>query len=411
MGQPHGPLFNPATDASGDYTYTIVGNAPCPSASAVVTMNVVSNPDPGTSSANTLCLGDAPLDLFAQLGGTPDVGGSWSGPSTITGGIFDPGTMSPGSYTYLIDVPPPCVSVTSSVTIALTTPPNAGLDGNALLCISSPTAQLNTYITGDPQPGGTWIDANGDPFSGSFVPGADQSGTFTYIVAGDWPCPADSALVSIAVVDVADPGGSGALTLCQSDDTHDLFSLLEGDPDEGGTWSGPSAIANGMFDPGTMTAGVYTYLLDAPAPCLDTSSTVLVTVVAPPDPGADGTNTLCAASDPFELFAVLTGTPEQGGSWSAPGGAAHDGTFIPGVDGAGTYVYTVQGAAPCPAATAAVNVTVIQPVNAGGDGQVILCFDAQSVRPVPGAERQPQCGWQLDRSRRRNEHRRHGSRR
>ncbi|MBL7985978.1 MAG: hypothetical protein JNM91_13310, partial [Flavobacteriales bacterium] len=378
-GNTHSAFMNPAVDPSGLYTYTVAGTAPCPSASTSIDVNVVEDPDPGASSGATLCASDAPIDLFAQLGGTPDAGGSWSGPSAVVDGLFDPNTMVAGSYTYAIDVPPPCVSTSSTVTVSVVTPPEAGDDGSALFCISSPVADLFGFISGSPEADGVWTAPDLSAFSGSFLPGVDVSGVYRYTVNGAWPCPADTAEVVVSVVLEPDPGGPGFLTLCATDDPADLFQRLEGTPDEGGQWSGPSALNNGFFDPGSMLGGEYTYLLDAPEPCADASSTVTVTVVAPPDPGADGANTLCGSSDPVDLFAVLLGSPEPGGTWSAPGGGVHSGTFNPATDAAGTYVYTVAGDAPCPADQALVNVAVIVPPDAGSDGSITLCPDGDAV--------------------------------
>ncbi|MBK9759405.1 MAG: gliding motility-associated C-terminal domain-containing protein [Flavobacteriales bacterium] len=391
-GAAHSPLFNPATDISGSYQYTVVGIAPCPNEISIVEVNVVSNPDPGANSGATLCLSDSPIDLFEQLGGTPDAGGTWSGPSLVNGSTFDPASMADGIYTYTIDVPPPCVSASSSVVIALSSPPDAGTNGNGLFCITSPIADLFTLIGGTPTSNGSWTNVNGDPFSGSFNPGVDVSGTYTYTVNGTWPCPADMVDVVVNVVENPDPGGDGALTLCQTGDASDLFERLEGTPDAGGIWSGPSAIPDGNFDPNIMIGGVYTYLLDAPEPCIDASTTVTVTVVAPPEPGSDGANTACGSSSPFDLFGVLQGGPQTGGVWNAPDGGLHNGTFDPATDVAGAYTYTVQGTAPCPSDAAVVNVVVITPPNAGADGEITLCPEGTTIDLIAQLGGSPDAG-------------------
>ncbi|MBK8499173.1 MAG: hypothetical protein IPL52_10215, partial [Flavobacteriales bacterium] len=173
-----GGMFNPATMTAGVYTYTVNGTTPCPNDQSTVTVSVVAAPNAGTPGNATLCATDASNDLFAELGGTPDLGGAWSGPSPVIGGQYDPATMNPGVYTYTITVPPPCVNASSSVTIIEVAPPNAGTDGGITLCISSPATSLFAAL-----------------------------------------------------------GGAQA----------------------GGSWSGPSPVVGGMFNPATMTAGVYTY--------------------------------------------------------------------------------------------------------------------------------------------------------
>ncbi|MBK7287535.1 MAG: hypothetical protein IPI95_10755 [Flavobacteriales bacterium] len=64
--------------------------------------------------------------------------------------------MSAGVYTYTINVPPPCVNVSSTVTVAVQAPPDAGSDGSLTLCISSPASDLFTALGGSPDTGGTW---------------------------------------------------------------------------------------------------------------------------------------------------------------------------------------------------------------------------------------------------------------
>ena len=76
--------------------------------------------DPGTDGSVTFCDNDAPADLFNQLGGTPDTGGSWTGPSSLTNGdqgTFTPGTNAAGVYTYTVG-PAGCPQ-TSTVTVTV----------------------------------------------------------------------------------------------------------------------------------------------------------------------------------------------------------------------------------------------------------------------------------------------------
>ncbi|MBL4706775.1 MAG: hypothetical protein JKY54_19755, partial [Flavobacteriales bacterium] len=68
---------------------------------------ILSSPAPnaGTAGAISFCSGDATQDLLGQLGGAPDVGGVWTGPSALTNGdlgTFDPATMTAGTYTYTV---------------------------------------------------------------------------------------------------------------------------------------------------------------------------------------------------------------------------------------------------------------------------------------------------------------------
>ncbi|MBL0128207.1 MAG: hypothetical protein IPP83_12300 [Flavobacteriales bacterium] len=83
-------MINPATMLAGVYTYTVNGTAPCPNESATVTVTINTPPIPGTPGVITLCSTDAAASLFAQLGGAPQAGGAWSGPSPVVGGMITP---------------------------------------------------------------------------------------------------------------------------------------------------------------------------------------------------------------------------------------------------------------------------------------------------------------------------------
>ncbi|MBK6369926.1 MAG: hypothetical protein IPF64_08900 [Flavobacteriales bacterium] len=172
---------------------------------------------------------DASIDLFATLNGTPDAGGTWTGPSTVVAGQFDPATNTAGVYTYTIAVPPPCVSVSSTVTITLVQPPNAGTDGSLTLCISSPATSLFTSLNGSPNAGGTWSGPS-PVVGGQFDPATMTAGDYLYTVNGTAPCPSASATVSVSVATNPDPGTPGAATLCSTDASIDLFATLNGTP-------------------------------------------------------------------------------------------------------------------------------------------------------------------------------------
>ncbi len=363
-------MFNPATMSAGVYTYTVNGTAPCPNDDAIVTVTVVSAPDAGTPGSATLCTSDAAIDLFGELGGTPDAGGNWSGPSPVIGGQYDPAAMIAGVYTYTIVVPPPCVNASSTVTIVEVAPPNAGTDGAITLCVSSPATSLFAAL-GGAEAGGAWSGPS-PVVAGMFDPATMNAGVYTYTLNGTTPCPNDAATVTVTVVSEPDPGIDGTITLCASDASVALFAQLGGTPDAGGSWSGPSPIVGDQFDPATMSAGVYTYTITVPPPCASVSSTVTVTVVQPPDAGIDGALTLCITSPATAVFPSLGGTPQAGGNWSGPS-AVVGGLFDPNTMTAGVYTYTVNGTAPCPNDAATVTVTVVSEPDPGGPGFLTLC--------------------------------------
>jgi len=286
--------------------------------------------------------------------------------------------MASGVYTYTINVPPPCSSVSQTVTVDVIAPPNAGIDGAVTLCLSSPATNLFSILGGTPDPSGAWTTGSGAPFGGSFDPTSDAPGVFFYTVQGIVPCPADVASVTVAVTQLPNPGNDGILNLCVVGGPVNLFPVL-GPADPGGTWTGPGGAENGIFTPGVNTPGAYTYTVNGVAPCPTASAVITVNVLSNADAGSDGASTLCGNNAPIDLFGLLGGTPDAGGSWFSPSGAAMNGAFDPASNAAGSYTYILFVPAPCENDTSVVVMSVVAPVSAGSDGSATFCSDDAPV--------------------------------
>lgn len=89
---------------------------------------------------------------------------------------------------------------------------------------------------------------------------------------------------------------------------------------------------------------------------------------------------MCSEGEPVDLFPFIMGTPDQGGTWTGPGGSPFSGTFVPGTNTAGQYRYTVPGIPPCDGPTATLTVTVANPSNAGLDVVDLVCETTDSVQ-------------------------------
>src|SRR5690606_17984564 len=133
-GDPASGTFTPGTSAAGIYTYTVSGTAPCPDASATVTVAVHALPDAGTSSTLTVCSNAPAVDLFGQLGGAPDPGGAWTLAGDPVSNIFTPGTSAAGTYTYTVNGTPPCPNATATVVVTVEQAPNAGNNRSITIC-------------------------------------------------------------------------------------------------------------------------------------------------------------------------------------------------------------------------------------------------------------------------------------
>jgi gliding motility-associated-like protein len=197
---PHAPLYDPATDPGGAYTYTVIDGSLCRD-SASVTITNVAAPDPGEDGVLLLCNVGPPVQLINSLGGSPSAGGSWTGPSGPHDGSFDPTADAAGIYTYSVGGNAPCPNAAATVTVALTGEADAGNNGSLVVCDTVVALDLFEGLGGSPDIGGTWTDGSGAPqgsIANTSLLGAG-SHTFTYSVAVPG-CGSDVASVEVQVI-------------------------------------------------------------------------------------------------------------------------------------------------------------------------------------------------------------------
>ncbi|MBS1938174.1 MAG: hypothetical protein JSS84_10245, partial [Bacteroidetes bacterium] len=303
-------------------------------------MSVTPSPGAGTDNSLTVCDQGAATSLFAALGGTPNAGGTWSGPSTVVGGMYDPATMNPGAYVYTVTGTAPCGNASATVTVTETGSPNAGTNGAVTVCSTGGAVNLFSSLGGTPDAGGTW---SGGLVNGMFDPAVNTAGVYTYTLSATPPCQSAQAGVTVTVVNAPGAGTDNSLTVCDQGAATSLFAALGGAPNAGGTWSGPSTVVGGMYDPATMNPGAYVYTVTGAAPCGSASATVTVTETGSPNAGTNGAVTVCSTGGAVNLFSSLGGTPDAGGTWS---GGLVNGMFDPAVNTAGVYTYTLSATPP-----------------------------------------------------------------
>ncbi|MDO4727828.1 MAG: gliding motility-associated C-terminal domain-containing protein [Bacteroidota bacterium] len=326
-------IFDSTVDAFGVYTYSFNDNC-SPTATVTVTSQVMYNPGvsavvgPICPSSNVL------IDLFAELGGTPDVGGTWVPPLASGTSMFNPQVDAFGVYTYTFN---DGCSEESTVTVLREDVPNPGLDASLVICLGQTSGVIDLFdvLGGTPDTGGVWTPplASGTSI---FDPTVDPLGDYVYSFNN--ACSLD-ATVSISEQSIKNPGTDGVVGPICPVDTNliDLFTFLGGTPDTGGTWSPALSSGSSVFDPQVDAFGVYTYSFnDGCSP----TATVTVNFADVPSPGTDGVATICSVNPTvIDLFTFLGGTPDVGGVWT-PTLASGTGVFDPAVDSYGTYTYT-----------------------------------------------------------------------
>lgn len=110
-------ILDPSTAVSGAYTYTTDCPGNCPQDAAVITVGITPAPDAGDSSSVTICMNWPSFSLFSALGGSPEAGGTWSGPGLLVGGMYDPAMNASGCYTYTVVGTAPCANAMAAVCV------------------------------------------------------------------------------------------------------------------------------------------------------------------------------------------------------------------------------------------------------------------------------------------------------
>jgi gliding motility-associated-like protein len=327
-------VYDPTANTAGEYTYTVSGTAPCPALSAVITVQVLSDADAGNDGAITLCQLPDQVSLLDLLGGTPDVGGSWSAPDgSVHSGILDPSVAIAGTYLYIVEVPLPCLNDTANVQVILEAPVDAGADGTLTLCSDNAPADLFDQLNGDPEPGGSWTFGDG-AVDDQYDPTSEPPGTYVYTVFAGDVCPNASAAVVVTVHPLPVAGTNGSTTVCPEAPAFALFPLLGGAPDAGGSWTAADgSSSNGTFDPATDTPGLYTYTVFGTAPCPNASASATVTIHVVPQPDAG----------PNVISCTLEGTVLATGTWASGTWSGDVGLSFGDEASAGTTVSVTSG--------------------------------------------------------------------
>ncbi len=357
----------------------VVGGTNCPSVnSASALLTVVSASITGD---NLICLATSSTGAYQAPAGQSNYVWTVSGGGTIDSGqgtdaivvTWSNEAIESVGITYTTTLA--CdVSTSINVNVFNTTPapvvstPQDICQGDAqpVLTIDNFSGQTVTWYL---DPGLTTVAGSGEFYTPSSteldtsVPGS-TSFFVTQTIPGCGEGPAAEIVVNVN--SLPDAGLDAAVDACNTQTSLDLFSQLGGTPTAGGTWSDDDisgALTGSVFDPAMAGAGTYnfTYLVTSPG-CPDDMSTVTVTVENQPDPGIDNNTIACVLTTSLDLFMVLGGTPDTGGTWTDDdnSGALAGSIFDPSAAGLGTYkfTYSFTGLTICTDTSATVTIDV-----------------------------------------------------
>ena len=161
-------------------------------------------------------------------------------------GMYDAVALSPGAYTYTVDPGNGCGTSSAVVTVSeITAPATPTITGTNAFCtggtvqLASSSNQNNVWSNGVTTPGNN----------------VTVAGTYTVRVNSSNGCFSVSAPHVVAEISPANAGGDAEIKACSASTDLDLFTALVGAPQMGGTWSGPSEVIDGLYQPASMSPG------------------------------------------------------------------------------------------------------------------------------------------------------------
>ena len=346
-------VFTPTGTGTFVVTYSFTNSNGC-SATNSRTVNVV-NPTPANAGTDhALCL-NSPNEVLTPF----PAGGTWTGAGVTSDGIFTPGT--PGTFQLVYTFGSGSCLTRDTLSILVNPLPvvDAGID--FANCIDA--APVN--LSGTPA-GGTWTGTGLTNPAGVFTPSAAGAGphTLTYSFTDANSCTNTDQL--IATVNPLPAVNAGTdTTLCDQP-----FPVQFSASPSGGTWSGTTVSASGVFTPNGTGAFTLTYTFTNANGCTN-SDYRIVTVNAPVPANAGSDLSVCTDA----ANVALNGTA-AGGTWTGTG-VTSGGIFDPTTAGTFPLVYTT-GTGNC--LTRDTLLAVVHPlpvVNAGTD--FASCLDAAPV--------------------------------
>lgn len=277
----------------------------------------------------------------------------------------------------------PVANVESSIDVCN----NSDGDNTALLNMEALVSGAQGFWTDEDGVGVDLSDLSNVDFT-DVIPGF-YNFTYTTSIAIE-PCENQSYPLTVEVGECLCPSVSlgSLLPVCGNGSIISLDSLQL--TEESGSWSviqGDDNILNGLIiDPSSVNAGTYVFefsLEQASMDC-DSTNTITLEVIAPPNPGIFDESMMVCFNSPTQvnLFDLIEGE-DQGGSWvetssnpsseaafDASGSFNTDSQFV----GMYSFMYTVEGTGPCESESSEVQIEIqAPPVADAGDDAMLNC--------------------------------------
>jgi gliding motility-associated-like protein len=172
--------------------YTVSGTPinPCLTATSMqvwVIVTAAAGANPYITPVPNLCSYDPPFNLTVD-----SAGGVWSGSGITSSGLFDPGSVAPGTYMISYTKPGGCNS-TDTVLVTVIGANSATITQPPVICVGAPAFNLTAVDAG-----GVWSGTGiTNPSTGLFNPSTVGTSLITYAFSGSCPLQ-DTVMVTVA---------------------------------------------------------------------------------------------------------------------------------------------------------------------------------------------------------------------
>ncbi|MCK6563046.1 hypothetical protein L6R21_27965, partial [bacterium] len=323
-------IFTPSDAGTGTHTITYSftdGN----SCTNTASQNIVVNPLPAVTfdPAGPYCVNSPAVDLTSFVA---PAGGIFSGNGVTAAGIFTPSSAGIGTHTitYSFTDGNNCTN-SASQNITIETLPTVTFNPAGPYCVNAAAVDLTASVS----PSGGTFSGNGVTSAGLFTPSDAGTGThtITYTFTSGGNC-TNSASQNIVVNPLPSVTFNAVSAVCVNAAALDLTSYVS---PSGGTFSGNSVTAAGIFTPSDAGAGTHTitYSFTDGNSCTNTASQ---NIVVNPLPAVtfDPAGPYCVNSPAVDLTSFVA---PAGGTFSGNGVTAA-GIFTPSSAGIGTHTIT-----------------------------------------------------------------------
>ncbi len=230
-------------------------------------------------------------------------------------------------YYYVFDmvIRGACLS-TGVASLAFVPGSNAGSSDSVAVCITNTAVNLASYL-GTHDQGGVWTDDNssGALAAGVFDASAVAAGTydFTYKLQGSGGCAADSATITVTVVQGGSAGPDTTIFACVTGASIQLRNYVA---TTGGIFTNldnaQGVVGGSLIIPSTAKVGTFRFSYRLPGGICPADTVVLTVVIDATANAGGGTNdTVCDTLNAIDLTNYLDTSAVAGGAWKDVSGS------------------------------------------------------------------------------------------